>query len=130
MKMGALDSMSIGYIPTKYDIDNESGVRSLTEVKLYEVSVVPFPMNEQAKITAVKSIEEQIGLLDEDKQKQVKEFIKGINNINSSLDDSTHDASQVVLDDQPDTKTNNSHEDHSELLHLLDITINTIKGSK
>lgn len=58
---GALDSMSIGYSAVKatYPDDEASykaGIyRVLTEVRLYEVSIVPFPANEGAVITGIKS---------------------------------------------------------------------------
>lgn len=52
-KMGALDSMSIGYnvIQSEYDA---KGVRLLKEIDLWEVSLVTFPANDQATITNVK----------------------------------------------------------------------------
>ena len=54
-KAGAVDSMSIGYQAKKYTIDDKTGTRTLHSVDLWEVSLVTFPANEQAKITRVKS---------------------------------------------------------------------------
>lgn len=54
-KAGAIDSMSIGYKATEYDIDKKTGTRRLKEVELYEVSLVTFPANEEARITSVKN---------------------------------------------------------------------------
>lgn len=54
-KAGAVKGMSIGYSAEKYEIDQDKGTRKLQEVKLYEVSLVTFPANEKAKVTAVKS---------------------------------------------------------------------------
>ena len=58
MKMGALDSLSIGFMadPNKQDIDQERGVRILKEIELMEVSVVTFPANPKARIQRVKSL--------------------------------------------------------------------------
>jgi HK97 family phage prohead protease len=59
---GALDGMSIGYdaIPASTDYiksaDGET-VRNLRELKLWEFSLVTFPMNEDATVTAVKEAE-------------------------------------------------------------------------
>ena len=59
---GALDGMSIGYdaLPASTDYiksaDGET-VRNLRELKLWEFSLVTFPMNEGAGITAVKEAE-------------------------------------------------------------------------
>ena len=54
-KGGAIRGLSIGYIPVKYTIDEKTGTRTLTEVRLLEISLVTFPMNEQAELTGVKS---------------------------------------------------------------------------
>lgn len=53
MKAGVIDSMSIGYRTMEADF-TQSGVRQLKEVGLYEVSLVTFPMNDQATVTTVK----------------------------------------------------------------------------
>jgi uncharacterized protein len=53
LKAKVLRGLSIGYDLIKSDVMN--GVRRLRELKLFEVSVVVIPMNEQALITAVKA---------------------------------------------------------------------------
>lgn len=45
-----IDSMSIGYVPTRWEFDEETGIRTLKEVELHEVSLVLFPMNPEARI--------------------------------------------------------------------------------
>lgn len=52
LKMGTLDGLSIGYL--EKDADFANGVRHLKEIDLFEVSVVTFPMNELARVDAVK----------------------------------------------------------------------------
>jgi HK97 family phage prohead protease len=56
MKAGTLDGMSIGYdvLPGGASF-TEAGVRRLEALKLWEVSVVTFGMNELAKIETVKA---------------------------------------------------------------------------
>jgi hypothetical protein len=54
LKDGAVDSFSIGYIPTDVAFD-DAGTRLLKSVDLLECSVVAMPMNERATVTAVKS---------------------------------------------------------------------------
>ena len=54
LKDGALDSFSIGYIPTDVEFD-ESGARLLKGIDLLECSVVSMPMNTRATVTAVKA---------------------------------------------------------------------------
>ena len=53
LKMGAIDGLSIGY-QTK-DSEWREDVRAIKEAELWEVSVVTFPMNEEARVDAVKA---------------------------------------------------------------------------
>jgi hypothetical protein len=50
----ALDSFSIGYLTR--DADRKDGVRYLKQLDLPETSLVALPMNEEATVTAVKSV--------------------------------------------------------------------------
>lgn len=52
LKDGLIDGLSIGYEVIKEKFDK--GVRQLTEVKLWEVSLVTFPANPLARVTNVK----------------------------------------------------------------------------
>lgn len=74
LKMGALDGLSIGFIPVKADY-NDKGEREIKEVNLKEVSVVTFPMNESATVLAVK---EDIPELNVEQIKEVSQFIRSI----------------------------------------------------
>jgi HK97 family phage prohead protease len=59
MKAGVIDAMSIGYSILPGGAQTRSdGVRTLTALKLYEVSIVSLPMNELARVQAVKSAAE------------------------------------------------------------------------
>jgi HK97 family phage prohead protease len=53
LKDGVLTELSIGYEPVTYEID-EHGIRHLTEVELWEVSVVTWAMNDEATIREYK----------------------------------------------------------------------------
>lgn len=55
LKMGALDGLSIGYRTVEWKWNEE--VRIIEKAELWEVSVVTFPMNEEARIDAVKAAE-------------------------------------------------------------------------
>ena len=55
LKSGAIKGMSIGYTPVKYSYDPDNGVRMLSQVDLWEISLVTFPANEAALVTVVKS---------------------------------------------------------------------------
>jgi len=54
-KVGAKMGLSIGYSTVKFTINTDTGVRDLNELKLHEYSIVTFPMNTSALITAAKS---------------------------------------------------------------------------
>lgn len=56
MKAKSLSGLSIGYVLKDYDYDAEKGAFILKEIDLWEVSVVTFPANDEARIDNVKSI--------------------------------------------------------------------------
>lgn len=61
MKDGVINGLSIGYRTKRYEIDNSNPDvyrRKLLEVELYEISVVTFPMLDEARATDIKSINE------------------------------------------------------------------------
>ena len=55
LKDSVIRGMSIGYQTVRDQVSG--GVRQLLELKLFEVSLVTFPCNEMATITAVKSMQ-------------------------------------------------------------------------
>jgi uncharacterized protein len=63
MKKGVLKGLSIGFETLQEKVVN--GTRYLKEIKLWEVSLVTFPMNELALVSNVKSAEEWDVLLAE-----------------------------------------------------------------
>ncbi len=64
VKAGIVKGLSIGFEAVKDSIEN--GVRKLKEIKLYEGSVVTFPMNESALIRSVKGNGETKGDFNEE----------------------------------------------------------------
>ena len=58
LKMGAINGLSIGFVTKAYEYDTETDVRTITEVDLWEVSLVTFPANTLARVTSVKSSNE------------------------------------------------------------------------
>lgn len=56
LKLGALNGLSIGFMTKKFQRDNKTNVRTLTEIDLWEVSLVTFPANGKARVTSVKSL--------------------------------------------------------------------------
>ncbi len=56
MKAGSIKGLSIGYLLKDWEYDSSKGVYRLKEIDLWEVSVVTFPANTEAKISEVKSL--------------------------------------------------------------------------
>jgi HK97 family phage prohead protease len=63
LKAGIVKGLSIGYESIKAQV--VGGVRHLKEIRLYEGSVVTFPMNTLATVTSVKALEEKGDFTDE-----------------------------------------------------------------
>ncbi len=57
LKMSALSGLSIGFNTREDSYDKVTGIRTLKKVDLWEVSLVTFPANDAARISAVKTIE-------------------------------------------------------------------------
>lgn len=55
LKAEAIGGMSIGYAVKSASRADQAGVRDLNELKLFEVSIVTFPANEEARVEAVKA---------------------------------------------------------------------------
>ncbi len=58
MQMKAISGLSIGFQTREDSFDQKTGVRTIKKGDLWEVSLVTFPMNDSARISAVKSIDE------------------------------------------------------------------------
>lgn len=56
MRIGSLNSMSVGFITQdfKFETRGTKRVRIITKAKLFEISLVSFPANPKARVTAVK----------------------------------------------------------------------------
>jgi HK97 family phage prohead protease len=55
LRARAIDGLSIGFRPVRARRDATTGVRRIAEIDLWEISVVTFPMQPDARITAVKA---------------------------------------------------------------------------
>jgi len=82
MKDDVLKGLSIGYSTVVSEYDSDKDIRYLKELRLWEVSLVTFPMNPKAKVTAVKdmTIDELIEAaknknLSADLMKQINELL-------------------------------------------------------
>lgn len=64
LKLKAISGLSIGYVTEEEETDRVAGVTKLTKLSLWEVSLVTFPANTSARVSAVKSIESMKNLGD------------------------------------------------------------------
>ena len=55
LRANAIDGLSIGFKTTKSRTDRSTGVRTILEADLWEISIVTFPMLPQARVENVKS---------------------------------------------------------------------------
>lgn len=76
LKMGALNGLSIGFYSKQWQYDTENDVRTLTEVDLWETSLVTFPANQAARVTSVKSIESLESVRDVERMLRERGFSK------------------------------------------------------
>lgn len=58
LKLGALNGLSIGFMSKQWTYDRDTDVRTLTELDLWEVSLVTFPANGKARVTNVKAADD------------------------------------------------------------------------
>lgn len=58
LKLKAITGLSIGFETVEEEYDRVSGARKLKKVDLWEVSLVTFPANTSARVSAVKSIDD------------------------------------------------------------------------
>jgi len=56
LRAGAIDGLSIGFQTVRARTDERTGIRTLLEIDLWEISVVTFPMNDAARVAGVKNI--------------------------------------------------------------------------
>ncbi|MEO1793986.1 MAG: HK97 family phage prohead protease [Pseudomonadota bacterium] len=55
MRAGAVDGLSIGFRASRVRQDRKTGTRHLIKVDLWEISVVTFPMQPEARVSSVKA---------------------------------------------------------------------------
>lgn len=60
LKMGALNGLSIGFVSKQWTYDRETEVRTLTQIDLWEVSLVTFPANGKSRVTTVKGAADEV----------------------------------------------------------------------
>lgn len=93
LKLGALNGLSIGFVSKQWAYDKDTDIRTLTEVDLWEVSLVTFPANGKSRITNVKAVS------DDDVSKAIKHLTAAIKLHEAHMDgtEPTSDESQMKM---------------------------------
>jgi HK97 family phage prohead protease len=115
LKGGALDKMSIGYRTQKSADDGRRRARLLKEVDLLEISLVTFPMNEQASVTAVKAADEI---------KTIREFEDFLRDVGGF----SHAKAKAIAASGFKGHSDPRDEDGGDLADMLRRNINLMKG--
>lgn len=107
MKMGALDSFSIGYRVPKDKIvveqTKEGQIQRLKEIHLFEVSVVTFPCNVEARLTGIKSsLEGRFADLTLEQQKSVSDYMEFL--VAKQMDDAANDDDIAVVEPEAEAE--------------------------
>jgi HK97 family phage prohead protease len=55
LRIGAIDGLSIGFTTSRARTDPATGIRTITQADLWEISIVTFPMLPSARVDGVKS---------------------------------------------------------------------------
>ena len=97
IKIGSLNSFSIGYSTEVSEVDNKTGIRKLKEVNLYEISLVTFPANEKATLQSYKNVDLNLPIADRDREWDGDKAVKNIRDFTQSIDEPSDDYSQYFL---------------------------------
>lgn len=62
LKAGALRGLSIGFVSKEWSYDRDTEVRTVTEIDLWEVSLVTFPANGKATVDSVKAALDKVAV--------------------------------------------------------------------
>lgn len=121
LKKGVLRGLSIGYEVMKGGEKMIDGIRHLTELKLWEVSLVTFPMNELALVSGVKDMGMDEIILRADEL--MAEYSANQKEFQALVD--RYSALKARIDPPPATHENSA----SEILHaMLTERIAKLKG--
>lgn len=99
IKIGSLNSFSIGYTIDVAETDSKTGIRKLKEISLYEISIVTFPANEKATLQSFKAVEPELNLAlgDREAEWDSEKAIANIKDYTESTDEPSDDYYKYFL---------------------------------
>lgn len=116
LKMGALNGLSIGFVSKQWAYDRDTDIRTLTEIDLWEVSLVTFPANGSARVTNVKSVDELMA---------PKDAERALRDAGFSKSDATAFVSRVMRMGQ---QRSESAQDIAKAMKAADQLLNSLKS--
>lgn len=112
MKAGAVTGMSIGYGVVDDAFDAKAQVRYLKKLNLYETSIVTFPMNDEARVGVVKSMQDMLSRGDMPSQREFEDFLRESGFSKTFAVAAAVRAKDLLIRGEPGS-------DHSEVLQVL-----------
>ena len=109
-KQGAISGLSIGYIPRDFEFEDE--VRVLKQVDLLEVSLVTFPMNPEARVSALKNMT----------RRELEVTLREELGLSRSLASRAGYALNKILSDEPDNGARGSRTSPDEIQAIRSLT--------
>lgn len=93
IKIGSLNSFSIGYSTDVAETDAKTGIRRLKELSLYEISLVTFPANEKATLQSFKAVDPELDLpfADREREWDSNKAVASIRQYTNSVDEPSDD---------------------------------------
>ncbi|EKD9324319.1 HK97 family phage prohead protease [Vibrio vulnificus] len=133
VKMGALDSLSIGYVVNKERYDHRTNVTYLEDITIHEVSVVTFECNQGSLIEDVKSDDLKLSY------KSIEPVAEN-QDAESQEENQEHEQEQEepvvetalnkVVDEEQETETESKEEIPTEVMQKLDNLVISLMLSK
>ena len=118
-KEGIIDEFSVGFVPVK-KMENQAGGYDISEIKLYEVSMVTVAANDEAYVTEVKS-EDVLKLIKQVENEDLREKLEyEVLKLSADTQQTTTQA-EVSVDGKeasPEPEVENKEIDLNELLTL------------
>jgi HK97 family phage prohead protease len=129
LKAGVVKGLSIGYDAVRDSID-AAGIRHLEELRLWEVSIVTFPMNEAATVASVKSLDDARRILsdaakssDAEQIAQLRGLLKDITQLLLPADEC-----ECGAEDEEDCTCDEDAEDEKQATRILQELAFELKG--
>ena len=112
---GIINEFSVGFVPVQKE-ENEKGGYDITEIKLYEVSMVTVAANDEAVVTEVKELD-PLKLVKQVEDEELKHKLE-MEILKLMPDNTRKTDTQLVTEVTPDSTVETKSDIYEELLDL------------